>query len=318
MQGRHFLDEVEEYLNKRGGPVEKRGKLDCVAFLAYAIGVGLDEYQQFLQVLRDVPADKQSRITVLLNQAGEITYVGITQTHIVKKEGVPAKAVEPSPEQAELEELHARYYTLQYESLRLRQRTESAEAVVAEANAQLRHTAQRASQAEAEVGSLRAQLNATEHLRVTAEQVAALTREKGGLEDALRRERDETAKANGRMDAVQGAFERFKAEQEAHTCSVPGLRLIMEAGCGCKVIVDHRDCNGSQSMTVDLNPSGRGVGLFFLRFKSWEDAVIARTVEGIDAGISRRKARRHHSMMPTHEHVEEQRRASNYLLEAQR
>lgn len=287
-----FLDQVEQYLLNRGKPVEKRGSMDCVAFLAYCLQITVSDFDAFTAALTAEVDKIRPKLDVLADASG-ITYVGIPMTKL--QLAAPTPVAERSAEAIALEEIQGAFYLVQYELAQSQARTQAAQQEAAEAQAQLRHASSQVATLTANLQAARAQLAQTAGLRATAQEVATLTAAKKEAERALNNRTQELATAVRVAQEANETLERFTRKKDSHTCSVSGLRELLTGPCGCIIIADHRGCNGERVAIVSVMPHRTVMQVAFVNNRAASAQVtIAAAAESSEVGgiVGSRKAKR--------------------------
>lgn len=277
-----FLDEVEAFLEGRGHKLEQRTRFDPVAYLAYMIGVEADQYEEFVQVLRNAAVDTACRLDIVFSSySGNLTYIGIKATVQPEDWGVkptpktPAELKEAASE-AELalqraEEALAKFYLAGFEIAQLKKRCEQLSEEAGEARAEAQAQRRRADEAEATVKAQKTELQRLAYVKVTDETVKHLQSE---LANAARQrtalEATET-ELRRQLSVVRASYEQYKATRESHICEVAGLRLLKETSCKCLVLVDHRRCTGIMHLSVTSDTKAHFAEGTHLPFRDDED-----------------------------------------------
>jgi len=246
-----FLDQVEIYLEGRGRKLERRGRLDPLAYLAYRISVEPDQYEEFKQILRAAAEDIQSRLDIFFSATGELQYIDIKTTFAPPEQNKSNEGA--TADRLMAEEALAKYYLAQFEITQLRARAEKHDTQAGEARAEAQRERRRADEAEVSVASLKLELEKLNHVRSTRDDVkrleaelAATKRQKATLETT-------NTDLQQQLVATAESYTKYRKKRDDHRCEVTGLRLLKETSCGCMILVDHRRCTGLLHLSIEAN-----------------------------------------------------------------
>ncbi|HVI69388.1 MAG TPA: hypothetical protein VM581_02925 [Magnetospirillaceae bacterium] len=325
-----FLDDIEDFLARRGKPIERRGKLDCTAFLAYSLNISVGDYDTFTETLRAETQAKRPRLEVLLDAHDIIVFIGIRTSSTSPPASPPVKptetpVLERSSAELVLEEVQVALYMSHHELEKQRERADKAQHDAGEHLAELRQTKAAAQTAEAKVAELEEQFKQTSQLRATAQEIARLTADNKQLRSRLERAAEDARLALASAGQSQEALNRFKKQRDDHICSVPLLNLIHTGPCGCAIIADHRQCTGERITKIDVMPHGRVVNIVFLGTKSQHETLVTGLAPEteLSAFAGARFAKRHMGKKARQvegigkpKHVRQQMQASTYTIHA--